>query len=101
MSVWGVMPNINANEAASVKSAHKSVSSTQNNSGPSFTESISNVARSANMQIAHGNDAASLHFTRKKEECFDEPFSFLEAEEEMLEDSVDRITQLLNDLKNR
>lgn len=100
MSIWGIMPNMNVSEAANVKSTHKSVSNGLHNyNGPSFSESMSSVARSANMQIAHGSDAAALQLSRRKEETDEKLFSFLETEEEILEDSIGRIAKLLKDLQ--
>ncbi len=96
MSIWGVLPN---HSEINVKSTAKSANSLHNYNGPSFSESMMDVARAAKMQIAGENGAASLAFSRNKEEEFDKPFSFLEAEEEILEDSIARIKKLFDQLK--
>ena len=64
MNIWGVMPNIA--ETANVKSAQKSTSSQQNYKGPSFVESMHDIAKSANLEVAKGNTAAYLEFNRAK-----------------------------------
>jgi hypothetical protein len=99
MSIWGVMPNIN--EAVNTKAGNKTSVNLNNYNGPSFVESISDVAKAANIHVASGQTAASLAFTRQKE-VYDKPFSFEEAEEEMLEDHLTRIQELFEDLsKNK
>ncbi|MFH1684201.1 MAG: hypothetical protein ABIA67_04895 [Candidatus Margulisiibacteriota bacterium] len=96
MNIWGVMPNIN-NEAINVKSANKSTTNI-NYKGPSFAQSISEIARSANIQIAQGATASELSFNRQKEET-GKPFKFDEAEEEMLDDYIGRIKKMMDELR--
>ncbi|MBU0672805.1 MAG: hypothetical protein KJ732_07255 [Candidatus Margulisbacteria bacterium] len=95
MNIWGVMPN--NNEAINVKSANKSTTNI-NYKGPSFAQSISEVARSVNIQVAQGATASELQFTRQKE-GLDKPFKFEDAEEEMLDDYIGRIKKMLGELK--
>ena len=98
MNIWGVLPNIG--EISGAKSPNKATGNNMANyKGPSFAESMKDIARSANMQISNGSTAGSLQFNRKKEELVDEPFSFTEAEKEMAEEYVDRINKLLKELK--
>jgi len=85
------------NEISNVKSSNKSTANLNNYTGPSFGESMREIARSANMQIANGHTASLLQFSKQKEE-FDEPFSFLKAEEEIAEEYVGRIRKLLGKL---
>lgn len=96
MNIWGVVPNHNE---INVKSANKSANSLHNYDGPSFAESMAGVAKAARMQVAGESNAASLAFTRNKEELHDEPFSFLETEEEILEQSIAKIKKLFDQLK--
>ena len=96
MNLWGIMPNYN--EVAGVKSANKSTAAQLNNSGPSFVESIGEIARSANMQIASGATAGELRFARHKE-GFEKHFSYKEEEKVFLDDRVTRISELFNQLK--
>jgi hypothetical protein len=95
MNIWGILPN--QAEIAGVRSANKSTTNLNNYAGPSFSESIKELAQSANMQIANGATAGELQFARQKE-GFDEPFSFKEAEEELAEEYIARIQKLLKDL---
>ncbi|MDD5382123.1 MAG: hypothetical protein PHH60_00485 [Candidatus Margulisbacteria bacterium] len=97
MNIWGVMPNLN-NDVSGVKSSSKATTNANYN-GPSFAESISDIARSANMQVAGGNNSNALQFNRRKEELVEEPFDFEEAEEEILDQHLARIRKMLKDLK--
>jgi len=98
MNIWGVLPNYS--EAAGIKpGSSKAQAGQEQQGGPSFAQSFGQVARSVNMQIAHGGDAGCLQFNRKKEELPEDPFSFVEAQEEIVEDHISRIKQLLKDLK--
>ena len=96
MNIWGVMPNISNDQA--VKPANRSGSSSQTYNGPSFADSISQIAKSTNIQVADGSSAALLNLNKKKEEKLKKLFSFSEAEDEMIENCVDRINNLLKDL---
>ena len=96
MNIEGINPNANI-EAFNVKSAAKSTADINTN-GPSFAQSISEVARQADLQVAQGATAANLQFTLKKE-SFDPLFSFQEAEKEFLQEQIERINKLINDLK--
>jgi hypothetical protein len=98
MNIWSVNPNI-VSDAAAVKPANRSTLSSQTQNGPSFAANLSQLAKSANIQVADGNSAALLNLNKQKEEKLEKLFSFSEAEEEQIEHCVDRITQLLNDLK--
>ncbi len=97
MNIWGVNPNINS-EAIGVKPAAKSPSNA-NYVGPSFAQSISEVARSANIQVAEGATNSALQFNRRKEEPAEKPFDFENAEEEVLEQYLSRIQKMLKDLQ--
>jgi len=96
MNIWGIMPNTSA-EVTQVKSANKSTT-TVNQNGFSFSESLGQIARSANMQIAHGATASELQFMRKKE-GFDKPFNPEDVEEEMLENYMTRIKKMMDELQ--
>ncbi len=96
MNIWGVMPNINS-DAMNVRSANKSVNNVNHN-GPSFAQSIGEIARSANMSVAQGATASELQFRRQKE-AFDKPFDFEDVEEEILEDYISRIKNMMDDLQ--
>ncbi|MCU0641620.1 MAG: hypothetical protein MUC35_05975 [Candidatus Margulisbacteria bacterium] len=97
MNIGNVNPNI-INDAAAIKPANKQSSSSQAQNGPSFAANLSQLAKSANLQIADGNSAALLNLNKQKEEKLEKLFSFSEEEEKALESSIDRIRQLLNDL---
>ncbi|MEA3493219.1 MAG: hypothetical protein U9R38_02405 [Candidatus Margulisiibacteriota bacterium] len=95
MNIGSILPY---NNEINVKSTAKSVNSVQNTNGANFAESIAGVAKAAKMQIAKESNAASLAFTRNKEELHSDPFSFLEAEEEIIEESIGKIKQLFDNL---
>ncbi|MFA5114231.1 MAG: hypothetical protein WC529_08055 [Candidatus Margulisiibacteriota bacterium] len=99
MTIWGIMPNIA--DSQNVKPAAKSNTGSAAHTGPSFAENLSQLAKSANIQVADGNSAALLNLNKKKEEKLEKLFSFTEAEAEMAEDCVDRIKQLLSDLNKK
>jgi len=96
MNINGFNPNIG--EIFSAKPAVKPVAD-QNYTGPSFAQNFKSVAQAANVQVAAGNDAASLLLNNRRGEALEELFSFTGAEEESLNDSLDRIKKLLNGLK--
>jgi hypothetical protein len=94
MNIQGVTPNFN-NEPVNQKSVQKS---TTNPAGPSFSQNFADVARQANVTIANGSTANQAQLSRQKED-FDPLFSFCDAEEELLEESMAKITKLLDELK--
>ena len=96
MNIYGAMPNINS-DAMNVKSANKSVNNVNHN-GPSFAQSMGDIARSANITVAHGATASELQFKRQKEE-FDKPFNFEDVEEEILENYMTRIKKMMDELQ--
>jgi hypothetical protein len=84
---------------------HQKNLSVKNTSDQNFMHNLFEVAQgkgevshSANMQIAQGGTPGSLQFNRRKEEMFDEPFSFLDLEEEMAEECFSRIQKLFKEL---
>jgi hypothetical protein len=96
MQIWNIAPNNVENFQA--KAVSKAETSNVNSSGISFAESIREVARSANMSVTSGSMAAGLNFKTQKEENLSRPFSFLEAEEEIIENSLAKIHKLLQEL---
>jgi glutaredoxin 2 len=97
MNIYSVNPNISS-EALSVKSTAKAPTDA-NYTGPSFAQSISEVARSANLQVAEGATNSALQFNRRKEEAADKPFDREQAEEEILEQYLTRIQKMLKELQ--
>ena|SRR3989344_941101 len=97
MNIFGINPN--SAEIGNV--SHKPATSTNNHAGPSFAESFRDIARSANIQIAGGNNAASLQLTRRKEESLEELFSYTKAEEELAENYLAKIKKLLKEFTDK
>jgi hypothetical protein len=98
MNIYGITPyNIDNNNVS--KSADKSSNQLANYTGPSFTDKISDIAKQAALGIAGGNQAAGLALKRQKEEKSTELFSFSEAEQEQLDESLAKIGKLLQDLQ--
>jgi hypothetical protein len=95
MSIYGINPN--NSESQNIKSAVKN--SNANYSGPSFAQSISEVARSANLTVAEGATNSALQFNRRKETLIDEPYNFEQEEEEILEEYLKRIQKMMKDLQ--
>ena len=98
MSIIGINPNIA--EVNGVKPASKATQSLTNYTGPSFMESINSVAKAAQIHTAHGAGASALEI-KKQKGVHDEPYDFKDAEQEMLDDHIARITELLKDLDNK
>lgn len=96
MNILGIVPN--SGELSNVKPGSKQNSGLLDYKGPSFAENMHEVARSANIQVASGNMAASLAFTRQKED-FNEPFSFVEAEEDLYRECMEKIQELMDRLR--
>ncbi|MBN2058433.1 MAG: hypothetical protein JW782_06540 [Candidatus Saganbacteria bacterium] len=90
------MPNQNI-ELLNVKPAARSAADINYN-GPSFAQSLGEIARSANIQVAQGATASELQFLRQKE-GFDKPFDFEDAEEEMLDNYISRIKKMVEEMK--
>ena len=97
MSIWGVTPNFS--EMMNVRSTEKPGPDLSNYKGPSFAQSLRGVAQSANLQVADGNAAATMNLRHNREEKLEKIFSFTEAEEDNLEESLARIKQLFEKLK--
>lgn len=97
MNIGNINPNIG--EMMGVKSANKPAADLTNYKGPSFAASLKGVAQSANIQVADGSAAAALNLQRHKEDKLDKLFSFTEVEEEQLDESLDKIKQLMAALK--
>ena len=95
MNICGPAPNLS--EVFSPKLTDKSADLSHYH-GPSFAESIYQIARAAGIYVADGSSAANLSLRRDKSEKLDKLFSFTESEEEMLEDSLARIMQVLGEL---
>jgi hypothetical protein len=97
----GITPNFNIGEMFGVKPTEKG-SSSQNNSytGPSFAENLSEIAKSAGIRVGSGNNAAAAGLQKQKEEKIEKLFSFGEAEEEQLDESLTRIAKLLKKLRD-
>ena len=99
MAISGINPNIgDINSLNSVKPENKTAKS-ENYTGPSFNSSLLEVAKSARMQIASGNQSASLNLNNNKEEGVDELFSFVKAEEELADEYIQKLNKLLKELK--
>lgn len=99
MNINGINPNIG--EIFGLKPADKA-NPTQNNSynGASFASSLLDVAKQANIQVAGGNQAAASGLKKEKEETVSKLFSFIEAEEEQMEESLARIHKMLKELRD-
>jgi hypothetical protein len=93
MNINGITPNFN--EPLNVKPK----ADTNNYTGPSFAASIKELAQSAQIQVAGGNNASLLNLNRHKEEKTEELFSFTKAEEEQAEHYIASIDKLLNKMK--
>jgi len=96
-SIWGILPGLTNNDVSGVKSSNKTNDSSNNYKGPNFVESLRDIAKAANIEVAKGYNAANLSLTRQKE-MQDEPFNFEEAGEELLEDYITRIKKMLKDM---
>jgi hypothetical protein len=64
-----------------------------------FRSAMFEAARSANIQVATGNQAGLAQFKPQREEQLEELFSFTEAEEELRDESLARIKHLLDSLQ--
>ncbi|MBI5399644.1 hypothetical protein HZB07_03395 [Candidatus Saganbacteria bacterium] len=94
MNIQSVTPNQNIESLN-----NKTVKPAANNyQGASFSQSISDVARQANLGIAQGATTNQARLSRQKED-FDELFSFCAAEEELLEESFEKIAKLFDSLR--
>ncbi len=98
MTISGINPNIGEISILNIKPENKAAKA-ENYTGQSFNASFLEVARSARMQTASGNNAASLNLNNSKEEGLEELFSFVKAEDELAEDYLKKLNKLLNDLK--
>jgi len=87
---------INNNEALNVKSTQKSTINQNNYNGLSFSESLMEIGKAANMQVSSRASAAALDMTRQKEEEI-KPYNFLEEEEEMLDERIGKIEKMMQD----
>lgn len=96
MNIFGAIPNYT--EVSNVKSTNKSTTNGNNYTGPSFGESIREIAKSAKMEVVNGSAASSLQLTRQKE-GFDKPFDFKKAEEELAEDYVGKLQKMMEKMK--
>lgn len=96
MNIWGVVPNPNT-DAVNVKSASKSTTNI-NYKGPSFAQSMGEIAKSAQIQVAHGATASELEF-KKEKGVLEKPFDFEDAEEDLIDDYISRIKRMMEDLK--
>ena len=96
-SIWGILPGLNNNDVAGIKSTNKTNASSNDYKGPNFAESLRDIAKAANVEVAKGYNAANLSLTRQKE-MQDKPFDFEEAGEELLEDYITRIKKMLKDM---
>jgi hypothetical protein len=94
MNIYGINPNANIEAKPAIKPA-----ANVNYTGPSFAQSISEVARSANIQVAEGATNSALQFNRHKEELQEKPYNFKEEEEELLEEYLARVQKMLKDLQ--
>ena len=97
MHISGAMPNIS--DMMGVRSTDRSTNATTDYKGPSFAESFRGVAQSANIQVADGNSAAAMNLQHNREEKLEKLFSFTEAEEEAMDESLARIKKMLAALK--
>ena len=90
----------NYNEIPNIKPAPRSTGGANLGSAGTFGESLRDVARAVNMQVASGNNSATLQFNRQGKEV-DTFFSFSDAVENQVEDYVGRINRLLGELPNK
>jgi len=99
MAISGINPNIgDISSLNSIKPENKTAKA-ESYSGTSFNSSFLEVAKSARMQVASGNHAASLNLNNNKEEGLEELFSYVKAEDELAEDYLKKLNKLLKDLK--
>lgn len=83
-----------SNEALNVKSTQKSMTNQNNYHGPSFSENLSEIGKAVNLQVSSRASAAALDMTRQKEDKV-KPYNFLEEEEEMLKERIDKIEEIM------
>jgi hypothetical protein len=94
MNIWGITPNTQIEN----KGTNRSVTTGAESSGAAFSQSMGEVVRAAQIEVAGGASSAGLDFWRCKEEK-ESKFSFSNAEEELMEEYLIRIRKLLKQLQ--
>ncbi len=90
--------NPNIGQVSNNRPAEKPSSSSNNYTGPAFSENLKKLATGGLPEVNPENNAASLDLKRQKEE-FDKLFSFTDAEEELAQEYIAQINKLLNQFK--
>ncbi|MDD4179459.1 MAG: hypothetical protein PHH14_05370 [Candidatus Margulisbacteria bacterium] len=91
----------NYNEIANIRPADKGGSQANNNvAGNAFSQSLAEVAKAVNMQVASESGAATLNLSTKKDKEV-ELFSFTEAGEKIIDEHIAQIEKLLSDFQRK
>ena len=90
---------IGAQQSFQVANTTKASKSTSSNfSDVNFKSALVDIARSVNITVANGASASQLELSRQKEQQ-DKPFSFEDAEEDLVSDYLGRIQKMMDELK--
>jgi len=90
----------NYNEIASIRPADKGGSQANNVAGNAFSQSLAEVAKAVNMQVASESGAGALNLSTKKDKEV-ELFSFTEAGEKIIDEHLAQIEKLLSDFQRK